>query len=626
MLLLGLCPLVAGCGSRVEASALQVLVGETMGSTYELKWHGQGAVAVAALLREELEAADATFSLWRPDSEIVRFNGHAGGEPFGASELLREAVALALQLAEWSEGAFDPTCGPLTELYRLQRDGGEDVVLNRAAWAEALALVGYQRLRIVGDSLVKDDDEMQIDLDGLVAGLVADRLGGLLREADVEGFMLEITGEVLCYGRKPDGSLWRIGIVDPERSDPLRERAVITVPLRDRALCTSGSYRNFTIVDGQLRTHVWDPRTGETPDHGVISASVLATSCALADGLATALMVVGPEGAEALLERAGQGARIGGWLVTVMLPEGSPTQAPDEPVPVLRSQGVNWPEAFSLEGRPLFRPELSPEVLADRVARYEAALAAAAAAPDDVTASVWLGRRLGYLSRFDEAIEVYSKALERHPDEPRLLRHRGHRFLSVRKYLRAREDLARAAVLTQERPDEIEPDGLPYPGRPPHSTLQFNIYYHLALAHWCLGDAGAAAAAWRDCLATVAPGNDEARVAVTHWLWCAMQRGGQAEDVAVAELLAPVGEGLDVVENRAYYDLCRLYRGDLRFEDLAAGEGSSGAALAYGLANFARLRARPEARQMLEALAADAGWAAFGVLAAEADLHRLPAK
>ena len=622
-LLFALCPLFAGCGGAAEAATLQVLSGETMGSTFELKWHGQNADAVEELLREELGAADATFSLWRPDSEIVRFNRCAGGEPFVASERLREAVALGLQLAEWSEGAFDPTCGPLTELYRRHREGGDDSALDPTAWAEALALVGYQGLRIDGETLVKDRDGMRIDLDALVAGLLVDRLGRLLRDAEVEGFMLEITGEVLCSGRKPDGSLWRIGIVDPERSDPLRERAVITVPLRDRALCTSGSYRNFTIVDGQLRTHVWDPRTGETPDHGVISASVLSGSCALADGLATALMVVGPEDAPALLARAGKDEQVGAWLVTVEVPEESRVQGLEVPDPVLRGQGVNWPEAFSLEGRPLYRPELSTEVQADRLAKYEAAAAAAAAAPDDVMASIWLGRRLGYLSRFHDAIEVYSKALEQHPEEPRLLRHRGHRYLSIREYEKARDDLAAAAELTTGKPDQLEPDGLPYPGRPPHSTLQFNIYYHLALAYWCLGDAAAAAAAWRDCLATVAPGNDEARVAVTHWLWCAMQRAGQAEPVAVAELLAPIGEGLDVVENRAYYDLCRLYRGDLRFEDLVVGEGSSGAAMAYGLANFAHLRSRPEARQMLEALAADPGWAAFGVLAAEADLFRM---
>ena len=580
-----------------------------MGSTYEIKWHGSSATAVASLLRAELDAADRTFSNWRDDSEIAAFNRHLSTEPFAASERLRSAVTLALQLAEWSHGAFDPTVAPLSELYRAHKARADGTAFDAATLTEVLELVGYRRLRVTGESLVKTDPGLGIDLDGIVAGCVADRLGDLMRAAGVAGFMLEITGEVLCHGRKPDGEPWRIGIVDPERSMAPRQAPLVTIPLLDSALCTSGSYRNFAVVDGRVRSHVFDPRTGKSPEHGVVSVSVLSSSCALADGLGTALMVVGPDDAAALLARAGQGQRVGALFVLA---------APDSS---LRSQAVDWPEAFSLAGRPLFRPELRPEVLADRTARLELAVARAAAAPDDVDATVWRGRRLGYLGRFRDAIGIYSEALERHPDEPHLLRHRGHRYLSVRRFAAARDDLARAAEVTAGQPDEIEPDGLPYPGRPPHSTLQFNIHYHLALAHWCLGDVAAAEASWRDCLATVVAGNDEALVAVTHWLWCAMQRSGRADDSAFVSLLAPVGEDLDVVENRAYYDLCRLYRGELRYADLVPGAGSSGAALAYGLANFACLRSRPDARQLLEDLAKSDGWAAFGVIAAAADLH-----
>ncbi|MGC6486781.1 MAG: tetratricopeptide repeat protein [Planctomycetota bacterium] len=276
-------------------------------------------------------------------------------------------------------------------------------------------------------------------------------------------------------------------------------------------------------------------------------------------------------------------------------------------------------EARGLDGRLLTPPELPAAVEADREARLAAAREALRRAPDDRDAWIWVGRRLGYLGRYRDAIAVYSEALARWPGDPFLLRHRGHRYLSVRAFARAEQDLARAAAACRVVPDEVEPDGLPVAGRPPHSSLHFNVFYHLALARFVQGDMEGAVDAWLRCLAC--SDDDESRVAVTHWLWCARTRAG---DVAGARATVQgITADMDVVENTAYHQLCLLYKGARTPAQLQAGSGSSGAAMRFGLAHYERVAGDVAAGwRALEALARDPGWAAFGVIAAEAEVTR----
>ena len=276
-------------------------------------------------------------------------------------------------------------------------------------------------------------------------------------------------------------------------------------------------------------------------------------------------------------------------------------------------------EAWSLSGRALHAPELSKEVRAERESNLSAAREVLAANPEDREAAIWVGRRLGYLGRYREAIDVFSDALARLPGDAFLLRHRGHRYLSVREFGKARADFDAAAIACRTTPDEVEPDGLPVPNRPPHSTLHFNVHYHRALVAFVMGDFDAAVAGWLDCLAVCH--NDESRVAVTHWLWCARMRSG--DPAGAAAVVAGITADMDIVENKSYHQLCLLYRGQLHREKIYVGEGSSGAALRFGLAHYDLVtKGRKAAQWQLEQLAADPGWASFGVIAAEAELTR----
>ncbi len=280
-------------------------------------------------------------------------------------------------------------------------------------------------------------------------------------------------------------------------------------------------------------------------------------------------------------------------------------------------------EAMSLFGQPLAAPPLAPETQADREAKLAAARAEAEAHPEDADALIWLGRRIAYLGRYREAIDVYTRGLEKHPDEPRLLRHRGHRYISIRRFDLAIADLERAAKLIAGKLDEIEPDGLPNARNTPVSTLQTNVWYHLGLAYYYLGDLGNAERAFRECLK--ASKNADMQVATTHWLYMILRRQGRMGEAD--ELLAPIRTDMDVIENRAYHWLVLMYKGEIPADSilsLAGDEGLDPATLGYGVGNWHLYHGRRDEAVMAfrQVLASDQ-WSAFGFIAAEADLKRL---
>jgi dipeptidyl aminopeptidase/acylaminoacyl peptidase/tetratricopeptide (TPR) repeat protein len=281
-------------------------------------------------------------------------------------------------------------------------------------------------------------------------------------------------------------------------------------------------------------------------------------------------------------------------------------------------------EATSLLGRPLVPPALDPA----RRTQLEANLAQAAAdfvkSPDDADAIIWLGRRTAYLGRFREAIAIYTRGIARHPGDPRLLRHRGHRYISLRRFDEAIADLSRAARLIEEKrlPDAVEPDGDPNPRGIPTSTSHFNVYYHLGLAHYLKGDFERALAAYRKGMEYSRDSPDRL-VATSDWMYMTLRRLGR--DREAAALLAPIRADLAVIEDEAYLRRLLMYKGERTPEELL-GAGTDGVALAtygYGVANWYLVNGQPEkARALFEKVVAGPQWAAFGFIASEAELAR----
>lgn len=289
--------LAAACS---DPDAMHAFSGPTMGSEYEVKYFGTVPVAtVRAAVEQELAAFDATFSNWRPDSEIARVNAHPSAVRFPVSPRFAAVLQLALDIAVATDGAFDPTVKPLSDVYRARKRDPEHR-LDPAAAAAATARVGYRAVMLRDGAIEKGRPDVALDLDGLVAGAAADALAERLPQLGVHSFYLQITGEVLCRGTKPGGEPWRIGVVDPAADGAGGDVPIRTLALRDRALCTSGDYRNGFVHAGEFVHHVFDPRTGRNPVHQVVSASVLADRAAVADALGTAFLVLGPEGTQAV--------------------------------------------------------------------------------------------------------------------------------------------------------------------------------------------------------------------------------------------------------------------------------------------------------------------------------------
>ena len=283
------------------------------------------------------------------------------------------------------------------------------------------------------------------------------------------------------------------------------------------------------------------------------------------------------------------------------------------------------PVATSLLGRPLFTPALDSATEVRLRADLNTARSDLAAAPNDPERIIWVARRHGYLGEYVEAINVLSDAIRRFPDDARLYRHRGHRYITLRRFTDAVADLERAASLMASKPDEVEPDGQPNARNIPIGSLQSNVWYHLALAYYLLGDWHNATRAARAGIAVSS--NPDRLVSQTHWLYMALRNAGR--EMEAARALQPIRDDFDIIENHSYYRLVRMYRTGVPIvvldSVLAGGAGTpSDASLAYGLANwFLYTGDTARAVSAMERIVESPQWASFGVIAAEADLARL---
>jgi thiamine biosynthesis lipoprotein len=306
-LLLGLAALsLAGCGPARERR----IEGRTMGTTYHVTVVARGtAPGLQEKIDRRLEEIDRSLSTYREDSEISRFNRlRQVGEEFRVSGDFLRVMQTAARVFTLSGGAWDGTVRPLVDLWGFGPAGpvGEPPPPERVA--SRLAEVGFQKIEIrETGALVKRQASVTLDLSSIAPGYGVDQVAEVIRGEGFTDFLVEIGGEVAAGGSRRDGRPWRVGIGRPR-----------IAPLRDAAFSTRGDYRNFFVRDGVRYSHVLDPRTGRPVANGVVSVSILAPDCALADGLSTAVMVLGVEAGLALVERL-EGVE---GLIVVEMPDG----------------------------------------------------------------------------------------------------------------------------------------------------------------------------------------------------------------------------------------------------------------------------------------------------------------
>jgi tetratricopeptide (TPR) repeat protein len=270
-------------------------------------------------------------------------------------------------------------------------------------------------------------------------------------------------------------------------------------------------------------------------------------------------------------------------------------------------------------------PPVSSETRKEMEARLDEARRRFEAKPNDPGARIWLGRRLAYLGRFREAIEVYSDGIKKFPWDARFYRHRGHRYITIRKFDLAIDDFEKAAKLVKGKPDEAEPDGQPNVRNIPTSTLQFNIWYHLGLSYYLTGQNQQALNSYRECLKVSK--NPDSLVATSHWLYMTLQRMNRAGEAA--DVLKPISEGMEIIENDGYYRLLLMYKGaitpnDLLTETLKQAGSPGSHSVLYGIGNWYLYNGRrDQATKIFRQMVSGDQWTSFGYIAAEADLKRL---
>jgi len=287
-------------GSCTPTASLTHFRGAAMGTSYSIKVvlpQGVAREQAKARIDETLREFDLLFSTYNKDSEISRFNAHRGDRPFVASEPFAGLILRSLKLAKRTLGAFDPTVGPLSRLYGFGPDGEPvDAPPSDATIAAVRKTTGWQRLRAAGLQISKHPASVELDLNAIAKGAGVDAVARSLDGLGSGSYMVEIGGEVRCRGTKPDGALWRLGISLPDKSGFADK-----VDLLDVAMATSGSYLQFKHLGSTRVHHILDPRTGRNADSRIVSVTVIAPSCELADGLATALMVLGPDAGDEVL-------------------------------------------------------------------------------------------------------------------------------------------------------------------------------------------------------------------------------------------------------------------------------------------------------------------------------------
>jgi tetratricopeptide (TPR) repeat protein len=283
-------------------------------------------------------------------------------------------------------------------------------------------------------------------------------------------------------------------------------------------------------------------------------------------------------------------------------------------------------EATSMSGEGLVRPEFDEETNIRLTNNLREAINRFSTSPNDPESIIWVARHTAYLWRFNDAIYILTDGITEFPDDPRFYRHRGHRFITIRAFDKAIDDLTKASQLIDGLDDIIEPDGAPNTSNIPVTTLHYNVYYHLGLAYYLNRDFDAAVNVFRKALQVSQ--NSDSEISATDWLYMSLMRAGQVSQAQF--LLSITDTSVDVIESESYLNRLRLYKNEISPEELLSGNNDLDIITqGYGLAQYYLFAGDTDTyREILNKVIDTNYWAAFGYIAAEVDLfydtHLIP--
>ena len=282
---------------EIENVPYQHAEGAIFGTVYHATYQCDSTLNGKIL--SELQAVDQSLSMFNPNSTISQINSGKSNE---TDSLLRTIFHIARDVSHATDGAFDITVAPLVNAWGF---GFKHGALPDSLQVDSLRqLIGWNRISLEDNKFVREDPRMVIDLSAVAKGFGSDCVAQMFHRHGIENFMIEIGGEVVTSGLSPKGKPWRIGVNKPQEDSTSTNNELQTIlQMKNCAMATSGNYRNFYINNGRKIAHTIDPKTGYPVQHSILSSTVIAPTCAVADAYATSFMVLGLEKSLQVLDK-----------------------------------------------------------------------------------------------------------------------------------------------------------------------------------------------------------------------------------------------------------------------------------------------------------------------------------
>lgn len=270
--------------------------GQIFGTTYHITYQSDKDLHREILQR--LQLVDQTFSTFNDESIISKINRN---EPVKLNQMFIEVFDLAKTVSKDTHGAFDITVAPLVNVWGFGFKSGTPP--TKAVIDSLRQLTGYEKVKLIGSTVRKQDPRIMLDCSAIAKGYGSDVVAQYLRSRDVENFMIEIGGEIVVQGNSDKRLPWKIGVTKPtDDSTQVNNELQTVLNVSNTAMATSGNYRRFYYKNGKKYAHTIDPKTGYPVQHNILSATVLASTCAKADAYATSFMVLGLEKTQQVLQ------------------------------------------------------------------------------------------------------------------------------------------------------------------------------------------------------------------------------------------------------------------------------------------------------------------------------------
>ncbi len=278
-------------GCRFAENQLIKIEGSAQGTTYHISYYSSNTKSLKVEIDSILHEIDQSLSTYVPESIISRINKNE--KDIEVDEYFTNVFNKSMEVSEKTNGYFDITVAPIINAWGFgftKKANVDSVMID-----SLLQYVGYKKVKLNTKTIVKQKPEVMLDMNAIAQGYSVDLLATYLEKKGIKDYMIELGGELIAKGKKNNGDFWKIGIDKPVESNTDERTLQATVNLNDRAMATSGNYRNFYEENGQKYAHIIDPHTGYPAKNNLLSASVFANDCMTADAYATAFMVMGLE-------------------------------------------------------------------------------------------------------------------------------------------------------------------------------------------------------------------------------------------------------------------------------------------------------------------------------------------